>query len=283
MKTSIDHLPKERQSVINQTLKIILDNSAPEKIILFGSHATGKWIDDVQLEDGLLTRYISDYDFLVIAKANEQIKENILEGIIDKQVDSDIIISIISHDIIYVNEMLSKGQYFFSEITTDGILLFDDKNIPLSKIGMAKLEDRRDIAKNDKDLWLGDAKEFFIAAQNALLRKKLRMSTFFLHQAAEGAFNAIILVFRGYKPKTHNLKKLYKYTKSTSEKLAAIFPQYIAEEKYLFETLIRGYVDARYVKGFEITEEHVNMLLKRVSQLQEIAEEICAEKIASFK
>ena len=57
MKTSIDHLPENKQAEISQTLKIILENSAPEKIILFGSYATDRWIDDVKIESSVETRH----------------------------------------------------------------------------------------------------------------------------------------------------------------------------------------------------------------------------------
>jgi predicted nucleotidyltransferase len=41
----------------------------PEKVILFGSHATGRWVEHRDTEGGITYEYISDYDILVITKS----------------------------------------------------------------------------------------------------------------------------------------------------------------------------------------------------------------------
>jgi len=75
MKTSLSHLPEDKQAHLATLLEIIHDEfdqvvSAATKeekkrsrivlIVLFGSHATGSWIKDY--ENG----FISDYDILVV-------------------------------------------------------------------------------------------------------------------------------------------------------------------------------------------------------------------------
>lgn len=46
MKTSLSHLPQIKQEQILQIVEIIKEVAAPEKIILFGSYALGKYVDD---------------------------------------------------------------------------------------------------------------------------------------------------------------------------------------------------------------------------------------------
>jgi predicted nucleotidyltransferase len=42
-----------------------------EMIILFGSYAKGKWVEDVYTEKGTTYEYKSDYDLLIILSKNE--------------------------------------------------------------------------------------------------------------------------------------------------------------------------------------------------------------------
>ncbi|MDW6092444.1 nucleotidyltransferase domain-containing protein [Vibrio rhizosphaerae] len=74
MKTSLDHLPESKQqelatisTILRDTLEDYLQGKTASKsefrivkIILFGSHAKGSWVNDSQ------NGYISDYDILVI-------------------------------------------------------------------------------------------------------------------------------------------------------------------------------------------------------------------------
>lgn len=46
MKTSLDHLPQDKREQLNQVVQVIIDSVQPEKIILFGSYARGKWVED---------------------------------------------------------------------------------------------------------------------------------------------------------------------------------------------------------------------------------------------
>jgi len=55
-------------------------------------------------------------------------------------------------------------------------------------------------------------------------QKEWRISIFLLHQAVEQTYQAILLVFTGYKPCTHNLDKLRRYTNRLSIELAWYFP-----------------------------------------------------------
>ena len=107
---------------------------------------------------------------------------------------------------------------------------------------------------------------------------------FLLHQACEKLYNTILLVFYGYKPKTHNLDKLRQYTKQLSEELFSIFPFPIADnfETHLFDLLKRGYLDARYKDDYVITADEFKVLLDRVKKMKEIVQKISIERINSF-
>lgn len=68
MKTSLTHLPDSKQKEIQAIVEIIKEVGNPVKVIRFGSHAKGSWVEDEYMEDGVRFSYISDYDFPVVIK-----------------------------------------------------------------------------------------------------------------------------------------------------------------------------------------------------------------------
>ena len=50
----------------------------------------------------------------------------------------------------------------------------------------------------------------------------------------------------------------------------------------LFKLLRKAYVDARYKPSYTITEDQLEWLAGRVTQLKELTETLCREKIDSF-
>jgi uncharacterized protein len=67
--TSLEHLPEHKQKQLREIAGIIVKAVDPEKVILFGSHATGRWVEHRYTESGITYEYISDYDILVIIRS----------------------------------------------------------------------------------------------------------------------------------------------------------------------------------------------------------------------
>src|ERR1044071_9839637 len=162
-------------------------------------------------------------------------------------------------------------------------MLYDAGNVPLAERRMLTPPEIKAIAQADFDKWYTSGVDFLEGSLFYIQRKKYKIAAFMLHQAAERTYNAIILVFTGYKPRTHNLDKLKRYSKRFSVVLEGIFPCNSQEETHLFDLLKRGYIDARYKDDYVITEEELEILIDRVKLLQQIAEKLCKEKIASFE
>jgi uncharacterized protein len=282
MNHSLAHLPEYKQRQLREVTEIVASAVDPEKVILFGSHATGKWVEDRYVEDHILHEYISDYDILVITKQGDQRKDYEVQDVIENRCRYKTPVTAIVHDIEFVNKMLSEGHYFFSDIEKEGVMLYDAGNVSLSDRRPLSAAEMKVIAEEYFEQWWGSGKEFYIDAGNASARGSLKNAAFYLHQAAERTYNAIVLVFTGYKPNTHNLGKLKRYTRSFSKELFTVFPEDTPEEVHLFDLLKRGYVDARYKKDYVITEEELRVLIERVGRLQEIAEMMCREKISLF-
>jgi uncharacterized protein len=283
MKTSLAHLPEYRRKEIEKAVQIIVETVAPEKVVLYGSHATGEWAEDRYVEGHVLLDYESDYDILVVTKTGDIRKDYEITDQIVNRCRYRVPVNVITHDIDYVNEQLRKGQYFFSDIVKEGILLYDAGSTDFEKPKELSIEERKAIAEADFHKWFTSAKEFLIDAKNAFNRDSFKNSIFHLHQATERTYNAIMLVFTGYKPKTHNLDKLRSFTKEFSKELLNVFPKDSKEEEHLFDLLQKGYIDARYKDDYNITKEELSILFERYEHMQEITERLCIEKIALLK
>jgi uncharacterized protein len=276
MNTSLNHLSPQRQEEIRSAVHIIVKAVQPEKIILFGVYGPGGDYGAIgALQKASLPRALDAYDLLVITRTVDRRSDYELQDIIENRCRDRVAVTALVHDIGYVNKRLSEGQYFFALLDIEGILLYDSRRVPLVKAEMPNLEEVKWMAQRDFERWGQQARAFFRSAEFNLDIREWKIATFLLHQAAEQAYQAILLVFTGYKPTTHNLDKLRRYTNRFSVELAMIFPRDNPEEDDVFRLLSSGYVDARYKEEFMITEEEARVLLERVRRLLNITERVC--------
>ena len=110
----------------------------------------------------------------------------------------------------------------------------------------------------------------------------LNLAAFNLHQAAECAYTTIEVVFSGYKPKLHDLKKLDRRARAHDTGFAAVFPRDTQEQKDLFEKLKHAYVDARYKADYTITADELEYLAARVRKLHRLTSKLCKAEIAAL-
>lgn len=280
----LTHLPDAKCRDIAEILRVIREEATPIKIILFGSHATGQWVDEEYVEDGVNYLYVSDYDFLVVT--SQGISQNDEYAIINRIEErcSHIrgVVSPLLHSIGYINNGLSFGQYFFTDILKEGIVLYDESHdlkfaTPLS----LSVDQEREKARNYYDIWFPQGEGFLETAEFSLQKDNLRVGAFLAHQAVECFFNTVFLVFTGYKPKTHNLYKLRVYLKRLSKDLYQLFLEQLSREKEsrLFDLLKRGYIDARYKMDYDITADELEKIIHRIKMLRGVVQQTCENKM----
>lgn len=284
MKSSLSHLPQSKQQEILEIIGVIKSVIQPEKIILFGSYAKGTQVEDKYIENGIVYEYISDYDFLVIP-LDTNVKEYVVQDkIVNRFRHLKTPINVIVHDINYVNEGLSEGQYFFTDIVKEGILLYDHGVLDFSDARELDTNEKKKIAQRYFEKWYKHGSGFLKGAGFYISEDQLNIAAFELHQAAEHFYNTSLLVFTGYKPKTHNLEKLRQCAKPLSEELYAVFPfpEKSENEEHLFNLLKKGYIDARYKDDYLITKEELAQLVEKIEKMQLVTQHICLSKISSL-
>jgi uncharacterized protein len=286
MKTSLSYLPKEKKDEIKKIVKTLLEFKEVEMIILFGSYATDKYVhSDRYEEDGIIYKYQSDYDLLIILSQNKQADNlNFVYGItgILNELKTLTPISPIYEGAGFVNEQLSDGNYFFNDIKNEGILLYTSKRKQLARKRKLSIEEIKKQAQDYFDEWFESANEFFLDFENAFNRESYKNAAFHLHQATERYYHTLTLVFTGYKHKTHNLEELGKIASTLNLEYKKIFPRKTEIEKHHFSLLQKAYIDSRYKKGYRISRKELEYLSKRVIKLRNLTEKVCKAKIKSF-
>jgi predicted nucleotidyltransferase/HEPN domain-containing protein len=253
-------------------------------IILFGSYARNAWVEDKY--DAERYRYQSDFDLLVIVETkSEAIQgrfEREIEEAIEKSESIKTPVSIIVHEIDFVNKRLKKAQYFFTDIQKEGILLYDSEKFQLKEARELLPAERKKLAQEDFFYWFNNANSYYKQYGLAMKENELLVSAFLLHQVVERLYSGILLVFTRYKPNTHDLLILRKIANSVDTRLIPIFPLDTPENKDLFKLLRKAYVDARYKPSYMITHDELSVLANRVEKLREIGQLICTEAINQF-
>lgn len=217
MRTDLDHLPPGKQREFEHVVQVLFEefSAAQEnakgrrtrgrivKIILYGSHARGGWVDEPHTAKG----YVSDFDLLVIVnqkeltdrathwtKADERLIEEKLAGHLRTPVN------FVVHSLQQVNDALAHGRFFFMDIARDGIALFeaDDKTLPAPKPKTP--EANLSMAREYFEEWFPSAMKRFGGAGYYLSHGHLKDAAFDMHQAAERLYHCVLLVCTFYTP-----------------------------------------------------------------------------------
>lgn len=281
MKISIDFLPAQKQEELIAVRDLIVEAFEPEMIILFGSYARNEWVEDRYVEGGITYEYKSDFDILVISRvelgprrSNRWYKTE--EAV--KKLPLQTPVSLIHHGIKFVNKEIRKNSYFFTDILKEGILLYDTQNFQLAEPGVLNEQQLKKQAKEDFEQWFPSANNFLDYYNFAFNKADFKEAAFLLHQATERYYTALLLVYTGYRPKTHDIQKLGEMAAQINERFKTVFPFADPENKARFELLKKAYIDARYQKTYTISKEDLEYLAKRVEVLRDLVKEVCEER-----
>ncbi|MCJ9693357.1 HEPN domain-containing protein [Rhizobium leguminosarum] len=304
MKSSLDHMPLRKQRELGRVLEILheeFEDALKEgtadfkkrgrilKILLFGSYAKGGWVDEPFTMKG----YRSDFDLLIIVN-NRKLCEftEYWHKAADRLIHEASIetpVSFIVHSRREVNTYLKEGQYFFSDIRKEGIVLYELDDEPLAEPEPLSAEDRLRLAKEIFEQRFAEATTILETAKFQLSRSErtgdawINWSAFSLHQSLEQAYSCVLLTLTNYGPPSHNLKFLRSLAEEQDRRLAEAFPRDQHRERAWFNTLNEAYVKARYSKHFEISEEALGWLAEQTALLLELVKTVCEGHLEVLK
>ncbi len=296
MKFSLDHLPERKRLELSRIVEIVheeFEDALKEgtadfkkrgrilKIILFGSYARGDWVDEENTGKG----YKSDYDLLVIVN-NRKLTDfgsywrkaaDRFPRIVKPPVSLNV------HSLREVNTALKLGNYFFSEIRRDGIVLYelDDEELaepkPLTPADALRTARRHFDERYSFATALMDGIHLFVE------KGRFKHAAFLLHQAIEHSYSAMLLTLTNHSPASHNLNHLKTLAEGRDQRLAEIWPRDRHRYTTWFNIINQAYVKSRYSEHFKITEEALVWLSERTDALQQLVKAICEEHIEKLR
>lgn len=288
MKTNLDHLPAPRQGELRQIATTICKACNDiEMVILFGSYARGDWKDGPH-EQGrgkLKIHKKSDYDILAITRYEHTARDVSHWRDIKEKCERQGLstyLRIIPRDIEFINNNLHQGQYFFTEIITQGILLYNSGKVELEDRKQLDPAEEKRIAQKCLDEIFKSAKSFYKGYVFYIGEKDWKLAAFSLHQACEHAYKTILLIFGNECPQEHHLDILGDLAVDYCPELSDVLARKTPEEKALFELLDYAYIGARYDRSYAIKKRQLIQLAPAVERLHALIEQACKAKINSL-
>lgn len=292
MKQSIDFLPERKQRDLRELVGLIRDEVEDVvMIILYGSYARNTYVElDIRRDyGGGKIQYMSDYDILVVSKkrlgsrtvtVSSRVKARFLK---DKNADTQTRPQIINESIAKFNNALSEGRYFYVDILTEGIVLYDSGECQLVTPRELNYSEILQMAKEYYRAKLHRAKRHYAHYKTDYLDEEYTYCTFDLHQTVEHLIKAIPLVFILYGHKEHELDTLVEKCKAYTLELVKVFPCDTKVEKDLFEILQRSYIEARYNDKFVVPKEVVDAIVPKVDLLFRIVDDVCQKQFDYYQ
>lgn len=290
IKTSLHHLPEDKQAHIHSIVDVIHDEfdqvvglatkasrqrSRIVLILLFGSYAKGTYVDDPK------SGYTSDYDILVVLNEPELVDEYKIWHTVEERSSLKVgaPVNLIVHTLREVNRELKQGHYFFKDIREQAIQLYQYNHTELLTPQPLVREEAINVARQHYEHWFENATTFFKYSKHAIENNDFNFAAFNLHQAVERYYSCLLLVVTNYRPKSHNVKMLHSLATQHVEALKQVFPQDQKFNRRCFQLLKKAYIEARYSEHYSISEDELMWLVAEIEKLRALIEICCKEHL----
>ncbi len=303
MRADLDHLPHRQQHELERVRTTLLTefeaaiNSGGGgtqswrrdgrvlKIILFGSYARTDWVDEP--DNG----YLSDFDLLVIVSHEKLTNIHDYWFVAEDKLLRDPAVgrtvNVIVHTMTEVNQALSRGEYFWTDIIRDGIILYELPGVPFARPQPMTAKDAAEMARGYLEKYTASTLEWLDLAAFAMTKGHVgdwpKKAAFNLHQAVETAYISVLLVHTFYFPRSHNIKFLRSLAEDVDQRLTAAWPREGRPERRRFEMLKRAYVEARYGDHYDISLEDLEALSASAKGLAALVATVCEARLAGLR
>jgi HEPN domain-containing protein len=272
------HLPAAKQRQLCALVRIIRATADVERVVLYGSHARGDWVDDPA------NGYLSDFDLAVLVAnpalaADEALWADCQEHA--REVVGDTPVSLIVHTVDDVRQQLARGSSFFRDVMTEGVALYDAGHVAITVPGITP-DMHHALAQDAFTRFLEHAAQLYRSFERNLAHGSLAIAAFELHQIAETICKAVLVVFTAYLPKLHDLDELGPRCARVAPEIGPLVPLDAPERKRLAGLLCAAYVDARYSFAFQVSREDLEKLARYVCAFRTRAEHVCQGHVAEL-
>lgn len=302
MRHGIEHVSVTERRELERIIEMILDefddvlslaqrdwrtNGRIDKIVLYGSHARGDWVDEHFTRVGKH----SDWDLIVIVndeRLTDRVKywQNVTERLsreyeITHRLRSPVQYFVYTMD--QINTSLENGRYFFTDFYRDGIVVYEaDK----AEFSAPKPLPPRQVLRMSREYyseWLEGALWDFDDYEQNHKKERLKKAAVELHQCVEKLYQTILLVFTLYTPHSRNVVELRRFAENIVPDLAVAWPRETDDEIATFEKLQQAYVKAHYPRDYYITGDRLDWLGERTRLLIDLVRSNCEARLAELE
>jgi HEPN domain-containing protein/predicted nucleotidyltransferase len=275
---TIPHLPVVKQRQLCAIVGIIRDMAEVERVILYGSHARGDWVEDPA------GGFFSDFDIAVLVASPALAEDEALWADCQeraREVAGDTPVSLIVHTVDDVRQQLERGSSFFRDVMTEGVALYDAGRVAITVPELTPAMHHA-LAREAFQRYFDHAAQLYRSFERNLAHGSLAIAAFELHQVAETLCKAVLVVFTAYLPKMHDLDELSRRCTRACPNLGPLVPRDASDHRRLAGLLRAAYVDARYSFAFAVSREDLDALARYVSAFRARAEHACQEHLAEL-
>ena len=278
------HIPQSDATNFQDQITLIVKALDPVSIICYGVRTEIKELWSCFLNTSQRESRVH-IDLLIITKEPTKAKEHESFDKINRICDAGAIqLLAVIHCVTAVKEALANGNAFFSQVFTKGEVVYQNdaasEAISLKVLTPLEIVER---AKRHWTKWFFLGMNFYKSACESAQKKRSDVAVFLLHQSVELMSIAVITTCMGYKPSTHNLKRLFSIMENFTSDCIRIFPRSTNEEIELFDVLCKAYSEVRYKEEYDISAKIVSVLIGRVNLFQILAEKLYLSKVVELE
>jgi len=265
------HYSNEGQDEKQTLVDIIKENAPAEAIFLLGQTIVQRRTETVFTCPSASLRYTSHHFLLVLVDKETEHALNAIQDKIENNLQHFRPSTVLVLPIQSFNQWLLQGHRFAFLVIRKAAKLYDAENIPFNQpaeINEGRSNDNRQIFTHASQ----KIAAFLASAELHRLRQEYKLSAFMLHQAAEQALRAMLVLNTGLKINTHSIDKLIRYGSMFCEGLHQLFPKQNEKTKKLSSLLNKAYIDTRYKDDYSISREELAALTEKVKIIKALFE-----------
>ncbi|HEY1009880.1 MAG TPA: HEPN domain-containing protein [Daejeonella sp.] len=217
-------------------------------------------------------------DLLIVLPDSNATPFQELEPVVELITAKDGRLSCSLHKASAIQQALNDGHIYYSLVCIKENLIYQNTTAKIPDLPAEKFA--AVVAKGRQEFEAGMAKahSFYAGAEKYAKSNDSAMTMFMLQQATELTFRAVALSLYGIERRTHSIKSLKKLNRRLASQLNDIFPADTDEEERLLKVLEDAYLEARYLNGYTVAIDDLQILLIRVGQLMEITNDVFSSR-----
>lgn len=207
------------------------------------------------------------YYLLVVIDDSDKTAEHEIANKIEDNCKTLVSVFAVVHRACWADQEIVGGDHFWNTAIYHGIDVYTAYGFKLPEhnaIATGAWEQR---ARADWERWGKQGLQFSKGAKRYVEEENFGLAVFMLNQAAESCLIGMIRVLSGYKPSSHNLSRMLKFTLLFTDEIVNVLDLEKTEEAQLFGLLQSGYSEARYKNDFRAEEKEVKLLSLKVQLL----------------